>query len=159
MMEHQEVFQFLNKIMETYGNIVKSVVLFGSYARGEAEKESDIDLLVILDDERQCREIVKRDIEFLAREISEKLSVHVYYLTEFFDYARSGQPFVCGVIRDGVAVYDTGFFAPWKQLLREGKNAKANLSGRLLRCDDIFYPSGFNECEAGLLASTRKALR
>lgn len=32
-----------------YGDRLKGVVLYGSTARGEAERESDIDLLVILD--------------------------------------------------------------------------------------------------------------
>jgi len=33
-----------------YGSNLRDVILYGSWARGEAEADSDIDLLVILDD-------------------------------------------------------------------------------------------------------------
>lgn len=33
-----------------YGERLKGVYLFGSYARGEADEESDLDVLVVLDD-------------------------------------------------------------------------------------------------------------
>lgn len=36
-------------LQEVYGNRLKGVVLYGSYARGEAVEGSDIDLLVLLD--------------------------------------------------------------------------------------------------------------
>ena len=37
------------RLQETYGDRLKGVVLYGSEARGEAEEDSDIDLLVLLD--------------------------------------------------------------------------------------------------------------
>ncbi len=38
-----------DNLAEVYGSRLKGVVLYGSQARGEAEPDSDIDLLVILD--------------------------------------------------------------------------------------------------------------
>ena len=38
------------KELEARGIKVKRILLFGSYAKGEAEKDSDIDLLIISDD-------------------------------------------------------------------------------------------------------------
>lgn len=37
------------KLQEIYGDRLKGVILYGSYARGEAVEGSDIDLLVLLD--------------------------------------------------------------------------------------------------------------
>ena len=37
------------RLAEAYGDRLAGVVLFGSYARGEATPESDVDLLVVLD--------------------------------------------------------------------------------------------------------------
>ncbi|MCG3165952.1 MAG: hypothetical protein POELPBGB_01727 [Bacteroidia bacterium] len=37
-------------LKNTYGNRLNKVILFGSYARGEQKPDSDIDLLVVLND-------------------------------------------------------------------------------------------------------------
>jgi predicted nucleotidyltransferase len=37
------------QLLAKYGNRLKQVRLFGSYARGEADDESDLDVLIILD--------------------------------------------------------------------------------------------------------------
>ena len=37
-------------LQEIYGGRLKAVVLFGSHARGEATRDSDVDVAVVLDD-------------------------------------------------------------------------------------------------------------
>jgi len=37
-------------LQETYGDRLKNVYLYGSHARGEEDSESDVDVLVVLDD-------------------------------------------------------------------------------------------------------------
>ncbi|HTU85763.1 MAG TPA: nucleotidyltransferase domain-containing protein [Solirubrobacteraceae bacterium] len=37
------------RLAEVYGDRLRQVVLFGSWARGQAHEESDVDLLVVLD--------------------------------------------------------------------------------------------------------------
>lgn len=48
---HKPVRVFLDRLRETLDDIV-GVVLFGSVARGEADRASDIDLLIIVDSEK-----------------------------------------------------------------------------------------------------------
>lgn len=40
--------EIVNAFLKIYGDDLVSLVLFGSYARGEQRKDSDIDLLVVL---------------------------------------------------------------------------------------------------------------
>lgn len=64
-----EVKERLDKI---YGNKLKDVVLYGSYARGDFTDGSDIDLIILLDDmeefvderERYFNEIWKLDLKY-----------------------------------------------------------------------------------------------
>jgi predicted nucleotidyltransferase len=49
-------------LQELYGPKLRRLILFGSYARGEAEPDSDIDVAVVLDDyESDFDEVVRSD--------------------------------------------------------------------------------------------------
>ena len=41
--------QFIAQVSELIGNRLKKVILYGSYARGDYEKNSDIDLMILTD--------------------------------------------------------------------------------------------------------------
>jgi len=44
--------EFVEGIRALYGERLDKVILFGSYARGEEQEESDVDFLVVLNDEK-----------------------------------------------------------------------------------------------------------
>jgi len=123
----EEVKQFAKKVLDKFNGLIKSIVVMGSVVRGEFKPESDIDVFVIIDDTTgeitpEKQEEIDDEIEKIAKSVSEKLSVQPSYtLTEFTDYARNGHPIIYNFIKEGLAVYDTGFFMPWKRLLESGK--------------------------------------
>ncbi|PWR76173.1 nucleotidyltransferase domain-containing protein [Methanospirillum stamsii] len=41
------IYSYTSQIQEKYGDKIKRVILFGSWARGEGDSGSDVDLLVI----------------------------------------------------------------------------------------------------------------
>ncbi|MEO6284408.1 MAG: nucleotidyltransferase domain-containing protein [Dyadobacter sp.] len=43
--------EFVNRMDQLYGERLHKVILFGSYARGDYREDSDIDYLVVLNDE------------------------------------------------------------------------------------------------------------
>ena len=49
----QAIRQFKQAVKEIYGSRLKQVVLYGSWARGNASEKSDIDLMVVLSGEVQ----------------------------------------------------------------------------------------------------------
>jgi predicted nucleotidyltransferase len=52
--------RFTRSVRERFGDRVSEIVLFGSYARGEANEESDVDVLVSIDglSERELSEVL-----------------------------------------------------------------------------------------------------
>ncbi|MBA2243500.1 MAG: nucleotidyltransferase domain-containing protein, partial [Gemmatimonadetes bacterium] len=68
--EIQEILRCLRKgLEELYGERLRGLYLFGSYARGEADAESDVDVLVVLDEIEQRFDEATR-VSGLASDIS-----------------------------------------------------------------------------------------
>ncbi len=53
-------------LSDLYGERLKGVYLFGSHARGEADEESDIDVLIVLDRVDNYSEEIGRTSELIA---------------------------------------------------------------------------------------------
>ncbi|UCC91269.1 MAG: nucleotidyltransferase domain-containing protein, partial [Candidatus Aenigmatarchaeota archaeon] len=123
----QVIKRFTKEVLKKYGNVVKSVVLFGSSARGSWRKESDIDVFIIVDDTKQkvspaVKEQMEDEFDVIAKKLSSKLSVQQpYLLTEFWNMVRIGHPIVFNFIREGVPVFDKDIFLPIKRLLQMGE--------------------------------------
>ena len=91
--------EHLNKI---YGERIKKIILYGSYARGEFTKDSDIDILVLVDDSISPFEIRKSlsDIIFdILMEDGELFSV-VALPESFFE--NHHYPFILNVRKEGI---------------------------------------------------------
>jgi predicted nucleotidyltransferase/uncharacterized protein (UPF0332 family) len=117
---------FSRKLYREFGNFLKSVIIFGSVAKKEETKKSDIDLLIVVDDitMRMTPEVVEayRVItEKVIGETSKKLHVTSMKFTAFWEYIRSGDPVAINVLRDGIALIDSGFFDPLQVLLYQGR--------------------------------------
>ncbi len=65
-----------NGLTELYGSRLKAVILFGSYARGDYTKNSDLDVLIVLDTYRTRWEELVRSAE-LASDLSLEYGVTI----------------------------------------------------------------------------------
>lgn len=116
---------FSKKIWQEAGGIVKEVILFGETARSP-EKAHDVDILVLVDDVSiQLTPEITQTYRVLVEKIilatSPRLHVMTLKITTFWEYVRAGDPVIINVLRDGVALIDTGFFDPLQMLLRQGR--------------------------------------
>lgn len=117
--------KFAKEAFKEFGKFTKAIVLFGSYAR-KAKNTGDIDVLVIIDDTTM---IVSHEVidayriitEKLVQKISTKLHITTLRLTSFWEYVRVSDPIAINILRDGIALLDTGFFEPFQVLLKQGR--------------------------------------
>jgi predicted nucleotidyltransferase len=95
--------EFKQKTAELYGPRLKKIVLYGSYARGQANEEhSDIDLAVVLDgDVNPCKEI-DRMIDIITDiNLDYEVLLSVYPVSEN-DYLSVNSPLLLNVRREGI---------------------------------------------------------
>ncbi|MFH0837616.1 MAG: nucleotidyltransferase domain-containing protein [Candidatus Aenigmatarchaeota archaeon] len=119
--------QFKVEVLKKAEKVVKAVVLFGSLVRNDYHEKSDIDMLVVIDDVMtRFTPEQKDEFDDMLRSIGKKISPDIvvqpaWTLSEFWDMARIGHPLLYTIVRDGWALYDTGFFIPVRKLLELGK--------------------------------------
>lgn len=98
----QEVCQSCKPI---FGNELKRGYLYGSYARGDQHKESDIDILLIVDLSPEALCQFRRDVAFVASELSLKheitVSISVNSYRQFIRFSDT-LPYYQNVIREGI---------------------------------------------------------
>lgn len=95
--------EFKRRISGKYGNLVSSVLLYGSKARGQAGKDSDIDVLVVLNSEERD---IKKDISSIAFDIiieySVDLSVMIITSVRWNMDPKNPTSFIYNVKKDSV---------------------------------------------------------
>lgn len=89
-------------LIEMYGEKIKQIILFGSYVRGETSKNSDVDVLVVVDESLKpfkVRESLSDLLFDILLEEDELISVIV--VPESF-YRNYKSPFMLNVKREGI---------------------------------------------------------
>jgi uncharacterized protein (UPF0332 family)/predicted nucleotidyltransferase len=121
------VEEFVERVLGEHGDVMTSIVLVGSGARGELSPKSDVDVLVIADDtsevlaDESSVKALRDDLDRIAREVSGRLSIHFITITDFVERVSSLDPIIYNFLREGKPIFDVGFFTPWKKLLELGR--------------------------------------
>jgi len=99
------VNEFKRKIAKLYGQRLKKVVLYGSYARGQANDEhSDIDLAVVLAGAVDpCEEIERMADIFTDLNLEHNVLITVYPVSES-NFEKIESPLLINVRREGITV-------------------------------------------------------
>ncbi len=125
--EYVEIAEKFAKVLKKELNdFLMGVVIFGSTVRKEATTKSDIDVLVVTDDASfQLTEALVEGYRIIVEnaivKVSPKLHITSMTFTSFWEYVKAGDPVAVNILRDGVALYDKGFFDPLQRLLHHGR--------------------------------------
>ncbi len=102
----QRIKSLINKIkahlIKMYGERIKKVILYGSYVRGEATGDSDVDILVLIDlslNPFEVRESLSDLLFDILLEEGELVSVIAVPENLYENY---NSPFILNVKREGV---------------------------------------------------------
>lgn len=94
--------EFRTEVEKLYDKRLKNIILYGSWARGDATEESDIDLLIVLQGKVIPGKEIDRMIDIIT-EVNLKYGVllSVYPISEE-NYLKVNSPLLINVRREGV---------------------------------------------------------
>jgi len=90
-----------------FGEKFDSVILFGSYARGDNDLESDFDVMVIVDLEPDMLDTYKYEFACFGTDLDLEYGVlHSFVLQDkaTFEYWKETIPFYKNIVVEGIAV-------------------------------------------------------
>lgn len=127
--EQDIAYDFAVKAYELFGKVIKSVILFGSSAKGTNVKGSDVDIIMILDDctilwDGELIAWYREELGKLIKANPYKMPLHInsVRLSTWWAEMMRGEPVIINIIRWGQPLIDFGgFFTPLKVLLSQGK--------------------------------------
>ena len=93
---------------DIFGNKLKRVVLYGSYARGDYDEESDIDVMLMVDMSPEDLNLYRKQISYFCSDLNVANCVFISPILQsvsFFDEWKDTLPFYQNVVKEGVSVY------------------------------------------------------
>jgi predicted nucleotidyltransferase len=95
--------EFKTALKKLYGNKLRNIILYGSWARGKAEEHSDIDLAVLLEGEVNPGREIDRMIDIITDlQLKYNALISVYPVSEK-KYMTVKSPLLLNIHKDGIA--------------------------------------------------------
>ena len=104
--------QLVSRLRESYGSRLRSVVLFGSHARGNARRESDHDILLIIE------AIEKNPLKRMKsiRSLILDMPVRFNFIAKTpEELAENLTPLLLDICVDGKVIHDDGYFEGYRK--------------------------------------------
>ncbi|HMA92676.1 MAG TPA: nucleotidyltransferase domain-containing protein [Polyangiaceae bacterium] len=104
---HDAVERFCGEVRRRFQQRVREIVLFGSQARGDADEESDVDLLVVIDELTEAERKLVFNLAYDAGAAAEEfvaLSPLPYSTAQTAGLRARERRLMLDISRDGVAL-------------------------------------------------------
>ena len=104
---NEEIQKFIKEVKKILGDRLKKVILYGSYARGDYNKKSDVDIMILTDLSFEEIEEYRDKISDAAFEIELKTGIilsPVVKNIEKYNVRRKFVPFYKNVEKEGVVL-------------------------------------------------------
>lgn len=101
---------FIKKVEELLGDRLKKVILYGSYARGDFNKSSDIDIMLLTDLSQEEIEEYRDKISDIAFDIELEKEIYISPIIKNIDQFNARVnvvPFYMNVQKEGVVLSES----------------------------------------------------
>ena len=101
------ISEFISGVKEILGNHLKKIILYGSYARGDYNKSSDVDIMILIDLSYEEIEKYRDDISDISFDIELEKGVIISPIIKNIDKYNARVnvvPFYTNVEKEGVVL-------------------------------------------------------
>jgi predicted nucleotidyltransferase len=95
------------KLLEEFlknDDTIISIILYGSYANGEYDSKSDIDLLILVNDKKQFTDTIQK----IEKKIKKIISTQILTITDWQKIKEKDKIFYISIIRNHIELYGSG---------------------------------------------------
>ena len=96
------VKRFINLIIKKFN--LKKIIIFGSFARGDYHKGSDLDLIIVGEFKERFIDRIGKILELNNSDL--EIDVMVYTEEEFKKMIQERRPFIQQALEEGIVVYE-----------------------------------------------------
>lgn len=107
---HTLLGQYVEEVKKIYGERLRSVILYGSYARGDFRSDSDIDIMILVDLTDMEVEQFSQQLSWLTYDFNEEHNMDIKPITKSDKHFKKWlgvYPFYTNVQKEGVKLYGT----------------------------------------------------
>ena len=100
--------QYVEEVRKIYGKRLKSVILYGSYARGDFKPDSDIDIMILVDLTDMELEKYRKQLSWITYDFNEEHDTDIKPIAKseaHFKKWLSVYPFYANVQKEGVKIF------------------------------------------------------
>lgn len=103
MLTDKDISEITKKIVAEINP--EKIYLFGSYANGTQNEDSDLDIAIILNNEKSKLDNI-RYIRYVLKEVNNPIDIIVYKIDEFYNKLKDKYIFETTIVNDGVLIYE-----------------------------------------------------
>lgn len=103
---NQAIREFIDLLKQNYKDVIQEVILFGSFARGEYDEESDVDILIVIKNgDRQLQDEISMSSFDLIMKNDVILSPLVMDKETYRWHKRYRDPLYNNIKKDGIDIW------------------------------------------------------
>lgn len=102
--------QYIFEIKKIYGSHLRKVILYGSYARGDFEPDSDVDIMILLDMSDLELKKYSQQLSYVTYDFNLDNNIDIKPIAKSEAHFRKwiiNYPFYANVQKEGVILYGT----------------------------------------------------
>ncbi len=106
---HALLTQYLSEVQKIYGSHLKTVILYGSYARGDYTSDSDVDIMLLVDLKPEEIDAYSDALSEVGYEYNVNYNIWMMPVVKNLQHFKcwvEAYPFYSNVQKEGVVLYE-----------------------------------------------------